>query len=271
MWLSGLSAGLPAKGLLVRFPFRAHAWDVGLVPSGRCARGNHMLMFLSLFFPLSSPLSNNKGIKSLKLFLLLWQHPYMYIFVYIYVNILIETKECQFLTDLMLNCQLTFCLHLLSSLSSILIGVDFYFKKLSLLATKKTREDFLAYRTPHVPFWLGPSRNNALWENIFFSLSFCGWVKRKIMENGNVNNLGECRREKNMLLNLKWKGRVHNQQIHFAGYKEGHLNHLYHRRTADHFLTPSWMVFYDLSHLRTTSGKHSEKEEDKLFIFRTQF
>ena len=33
VWLSGLSAGLQTKGLLVRFPVRAHAWVVGQVPS----------------------------------------------------------------------------------------------------------------------------------------------------------------------------------------------------------------------------------------------
>ena len=30
------------------------------VPSGEHVRGNHTLMFLSLFFPLTSPLSKNK-------------------------------------------------------------------------------------------------------------------------------------------------------------------------------------------------------------------
>ena len=47
--LSGLSAGLQTKGSLVQFPVRAQAWVVGEVPSRGCMRGNHTLMFLSLF------------------------------------------------------------------------------------------------------------------------------------------------------------------------------------------------------------------------------
>ena len=65
VWLSGLSAGLQTKGLLVRFPVRAHAWVVGQVPSKGCMRGNHMLLFLSLSFCLPPPpLKINKKIKS---------------------------------------------------------------------------------------------------------------------------------------------------------------------------------------------------------------
>ena len=60
VWLSGLSAGLQTKGSLVQFPVRAHAWVVGQVPSGGHVRGNHTLMFLSLFFSHHSPLSKNK-------------------------------------------------------------------------------------------------------------------------------------------------------------------------------------------------------------------
>ena len=60
MWLSGLRAGLRTRGSLVGFPVRAHAWVVGQVPTGACARGNHTLMFLSLSFSLPFPLSNNK-------------------------------------------------------------------------------------------------------------------------------------------------------------------------------------------------------------------
>ena len=56
--LSGLSAGLQTKGLLVRSPVRAHAWVAGQVPSRGCSRGNHTLMFLSLSFSL--PFSKNK-------------------------------------------------------------------------------------------------------------------------------------------------------------------------------------------------------------------
>ena len=35
VWLSGLSAGLRTKGLLVQFPVRAHAWVAGQVPYER--------------------------------------------------------------------------------------------------------------------------------------------------------------------------------------------------------------------------------------------
>ena len=48
VWLSGLSASLQTRGLLVRFPVRAHVWVVGLVPNRGHMRGNHILMFLSL-------------------------------------------------------------------------------------------------------------------------------------------------------------------------------------------------------------------------------
>ena len=44
--LSGLSAGLWTKGLLVQFPVRAHAWLQARAPAGGCMRGNHTLMFL---------------------------------------------------------------------------------------------------------------------------------------------------------------------------------------------------------------------------------
>ena len=56
VWLSGLSTGLQTKGLLVRFPVRAHAWVAGQVPSRGHVRGNHTLMFLSLSFSLPPPL-----------------------------------------------------------------------------------------------------------------------------------------------------------------------------------------------------------------------
>ena len=49
VWLSELSASLSTKGASVGFPVRAHAWVAGQVPSSGCARGNHTLMFLSLF------------------------------------------------------------------------------------------------------------------------------------------------------------------------------------------------------------------------------
>ena len=55
VWLSGLSAGLQTKGLLVWFPVKAYAWVVGQVPSRGHVRGNHTLMFPFLFpaLPLS--------------------------------------------------------------------------------------------------------------------------------------------------------------------------------------------------------------------------
>ena len=59
VWLSGLSAGLQTKGLLVQFPVGAHAWVAGQVPSWGHMRGNYTLVFLSLSFSLHSPLSRN--------------------------------------------------------------------------------------------------------------------------------------------------------------------------------------------------------------------
>ena len=47
--LSGLSSDLRTKGLLVRFPARAHAWTAGQVPSRGPVRANHTSIFLSLF------------------------------------------------------------------------------------------------------------------------------------------------------------------------------------------------------------------------------
>ena len=60
MCLSGLSAGLQTKELLVRLPVRAQAGVSGQVPSRGCETGNHTLMFLSFFFPLPSILSKDK-------------------------------------------------------------------------------------------------------------------------------------------------------------------------------------------------------------------
>ena len=54
VWLSGLSAGLQTKGSPVQFPFGAHAWVAGQVPSRGCVRGNHTVMFFSLSFSLPS-------------------------------------------------------------------------------------------------------------------------------------------------------------------------------------------------------------------------
>ena len=40
MWLSGLSASLQTKGLLVQFPIKTHAWVAGQGPSRGHMRGN---------------------------------------------------------------------------------------------------------------------------------------------------------------------------------------------------------------------------------------
>ena len=60
VWLSGLSAGLWTRGLLVQFQVRVHACVVGQVPSTGCVRGNHTLMFLPKSFFHPSPLSESK-------------------------------------------------------------------------------------------------------------------------------------------------------------------------------------------------------------------
>ena len=62
--LSELSIGMWTKGSLVRFPIRALAWVVDQAPSRARTRDIYTLMFLSLPFPLHSPLSKNKQIKS---------------------------------------------------------------------------------------------------------------------------------------------------------------------------------------------------------------
>ena len=49
VWLSILSSGPRIQGSLVQFQVRAKAWVAGPVPSREHARGNHTLMFLSLF------------------------------------------------------------------------------------------------------------------------------------------------------------------------------------------------------------------------------
>ena len=60
--LSGYSMGLRTNRLPVQFPLRAHAWVAGQVPSKGCSRGNHTLMFLSLFlFPFHSLKIINKS------------------------------------------------------------------------------------------------------------------------------------------------------------------------------------------------------------------
>ena len=65
--LSGWSAGLRTKALLVRFPVRAHAWVVGHVPSRGRVRGNHTLMFSlpSPFLPFSLKI-NKQNLKKIK-------------------------------------------------------------------------------------------------------------------------------------------------------------------------------------------------------------
>ena len=62
VWLSGLNTDLRGKRLLVQFPVRTHAWIAGQVPSREHSRGNHTLMFPSLFPSLLLP--KNKYIKS---------------------------------------------------------------------------------------------------------------------------------------------------------------------------------------------------------------
>ena len=60
MWLSGLSSGLPDKGLPVQFPAGAYAGVVGQVPSrGACVRQPHIDASPPLFL-LPSLLSKNK-------------------------------------------------------------------------------------------------------------------------------------------------------------------------------------------------------------------
>ena len=44
MWLSGLSASLQTKGMLVRFPVGAHAWVVGQAPGEGPMRGRRLQM-----------------------------------------------------------------------------------------------------------------------------------------------------------------------------------------------------------------------------------
>ena len=56
-WIEHWPANQRVNSLI---PIRAHAWGAGQVPSRGHARGNHTLMFLSLFFSLSSLLSKNK-------------------------------------------------------------------------------------------------------------------------------------------------------------------------------------------------------------------
>ena len=51
-----IECGLQTKGSPVPLPVRAHAWIVGQVPSVGHARGNHTLIFLSLFLLLFSSL-----------------------------------------------------------------------------------------------------------------------------------------------------------------------------------------------------------------------
>ena len=63
VWLSELSAGLLNQRVLVQFPVRAHAWVVGQVPSWGHMRGNHTLMFLSLFLPLLPSFLKKKKLK----------------------------------------------------------------------------------------------------------------------------------------------------------------------------------------------------------------
>ena len=60
MWLSGLSASLQTKRLLVWLPVKAHAWVAGKVPCWGCAKGNwyvsltHWCFFLTLSLKIKS-------------------------------------------------------------------------------------------------------------------------------------------------------------------------------------------------------------------------
>ena len=69
VWLSGLSASLQTKGLLVQFPVRAHAWIAGQVSGGRVyERQPHIDVSLSPSLPPSLPirLKINKIFKKTK-------------------------------------------------------------------------------------------------------------------------------------------------------------------------------------------------------------
>ena len=68
VWLSGLSDSLRSNESSVHFPVRAHACEVGHVPSKGSVRGNYTLMFHSLspFLPLS--LKINKILKRNNMF-----------------------------------------------------------------------------------------------------------------------------------------------------------------------------------------------------------
>ena len=66
VWLSGLSASLRTRGSLVQFPLKAHAWVSGQVPKGRCMRGSHTLIFLSLSPSLPFSLKISKILKKKK-------------------------------------------------------------------------------------------------------------------------------------------------------------------------------------------------------------
>ena len=61
---SGLSAALWTKGLLVRFPIKAHHRGVCQVPSRAHARGNHTLMFPSLSPSLPLSLKINQSLNT---------------------------------------------------------------------------------------------------------------------------------------------------------------------------------------------------------------
>ena len=60
VWLSGLSAGLWIQRLLVQSPVRAQTWAAGQVAGWGCARGNHIVLFLSLSPSLPLSLKINK-------------------------------------------------------------------------------------------------------------------------------------------------------------------------------------------------------------------
>ena len=71
VWVSELSAGLRTKRLPVRFPFRAHAWVAGQVPSvGGMGETTNPCISHTLMFPsLTLSLKRNKILKKIPVYL----------------------------------------------------------------------------------------------------------------------------------------------------------------------------------------------------------
>ena len=66
VWFSSWVLACKSKGHWFNSQSRAHAWVAGQVPSRGYARGNHTLMFLSLFLPPFPSLKINKIFKNQK-------------------------------------------------------------------------------------------------------------------------------------------------------------------------------------------------------------